>query len=77
MDKNIKIGDLVKSTYHVGIGIVLDVIEAGQMAPIDHQYEREPMAKIYWFFPDPTEGDGWKNGLDYDYLTRLVVINNA
>ena len=77
MDKDIEIGDLVKSTIHVGIGIVIDIIYPEQVNDPStvKQLLDEPTAEIYWVFPEPMEGsDGWKNGKDYDYLAQLVVI---
>ena len=76
MDKNVKIGDLVKSTYHVGIGIILNVLSPEQKVPIDYRYEHEPMVMIYWFFPDPIEGtEGWENGIDYEYVARIYLVD--
>tara|TARA_R110002020_G_scaffold35314_1_gene106684 strand:+ start:132 stop:392 length:261 start_codon:yes stop_codon:yes gene_type:complete len=72
----IKIGDLVKSNYHVGLGIILDVITPGDDAPmIDYRFDREPMIMVYWFFPDPIEGDGWENGIDYEYVARVHLVD--
>ena len=77
MDKQIEIGDLVKSTIHVGIGIVTDVIYPEQVndPSADRQSLDEATAEVYWVFPEPMEGShGWKNGNDYDYLSQLIVI---
>ena len=73
---DVKIGDLVRSTYHVGIGIILEILNPEQKSPIDYRYEHEPMVTVYWFFPDPIEGDGWENGIDYEYVARVAVIDN-
>ena len=77
MDKQIEIGDLVKSSQHVGIGLVLDIIHPDEVnnPALDTRYLDEPIAEIYWVFPDPVDGqDGWQNGNDYDYLAQLIVI---
>ena len=76
MDDSIKIGDLVKSCLHVGVGIVTDIIYPEQVnsPALETRYLDEAMAEVYWIFPDPIEGIGWKNGLDYDYLAQLIVI---
>ena len=77
MDKQIEIGDLVKSIIHVGIGIVTDIIYPEQVnnPASDRKLLDETTAEIYWVFPEPMEGsDGWQNGKDYDYLAQLVVI---
>jgi hypothetical protein len=75
-EKDIKIGDLVKSNYHVGLGIILDIITTDRDAPmIDYRYKKEPMVVVYWFFPDPIEGDGWENGIDYEYVARVYLVD--
>ena len=76
MDKQIEIGDLVKSAVHVGIGIIIDIIYPEQVNnPISGQkLLDEPTAEIYWTFPEPMVGPGWQNGNDYDYLSQLTVI---
>jgi hypothetical protein len=79
LDKDIEIGDLVKSIIHVGIGIVTDIIYPEQVndPSADKQLLDEATAEIYWVFPEPMEGsDGWKNGKDYDYLAQLIVITD-
>ena len=77
MDKGIKIGDLVKSQLHVGIGIVVDIIHPEEVnSPAQEtRLLDESVAEIYWTFPDPIDGRrGWENGKDYEYLAQLVVI---
>ena len=74
-ERDIKIGDLVKSNYHVGLGIILDIIDTGRDVPLDYRYKKEPMVMIYWFFPDPIEGDGWENGIDYEYVARVYLVD--
>ena len=79
MDKQIEIGDLVKSTIHVGIGIVIDIIYPEQVndPSADKQLLDEVTAEVYWVFPEPMEGSrGWKNGKDYEYLAQLTVITD-
>ena len=76
-EKSINIGDLVKSTYHVGIGIIIDIVTPDQDAPpAVYRYEKEPMVMVYWFFTEPLEGKGWVNGVDYEYVARINVINH-
>ena len=72
----IKIGDLVKSQLHVGIGLVLDIIHPEEVnnPASEAQFLDESIAEIYWIFPNALEGVGWENGRDYDYLTQLTVI---
>ena len=73
MNKDVKIGDLVKSTIHVGIGIVIDIVYPEEVR--GKMLLDAAMAEIYWVFPEPMEGAvGWKNGSDYDYLVQLIVI---
>ena len=77
MSKDIKIGDLVSSFLHVGIGIVTDIIYPDEVN--DPTSERklldEASAEVYWVFPTPMEGTaGWRNGKDYEYLSQLIVI---
>ena len=77
MDKGIKIGDLVKSQLHVGIGIVVDIIHPEEVnSPAQEtRLLDESVAEIYWTFPDPIDGRrGWENGKDYEYLAQLIVI---
>ena len=76
MDKQIKIGDLVKSSQHVGIGIVTDIILPEEVnSPGSDARLDAPTAEVYWVFPDPVSGSaGWQNGNDYEYLAQLVVI---
>ena len=77
MDKQIKIGDLVKSKLHVGVGLVVDVIHPEEVNnPAEEaRYLDESIAEVYWIFPNPVSGsDGWQNGNDYDYLAQLDVI---
>ena len=76
MNDSIKIGDLVKSQLHVGIGLVLDVIHPEEVnSPASEtQFLDESIAEIYWIFPNAIEGIGWENGRDYDYLAQLIVI---
>ena len=77
MNDSIKIGDLVKSQLHVGIGLVLDVIHPEEVnSPASEaQFLDESIAEIYWTFPDPIVGRrGWENGKDYEYLAQLTVI---
>ena len=76
MSDSIKIGDLVKSTLHVGVGLILDIIHPEEVnSPAkETRFLDETVAEVYWVFPDPIEGEGWQNGTDYDYLAQLVVI---
>ena len=76
MNKQIKIGDLVSSYLHVGIGIVLDIIHPEEVNnPAGLVRLDEPTAEVYWIFPDPVAGSGgWENGKDYEYLAQLIVI---
>ena len=76
MSDSIKIGDLVKSQLHVGIGLVLDIIHPEEVNnPAEEaKFLDESMAEIYWIFPNAIEGVGWENGRDYDYLSQLIVI---
>ena len=79
MDDLIKIGDLVKSCLHVGIGIVTDIIYPEQVndPANDKKVLDEATAEVYWVFPEPMEGSpGWQNGKDYDYLAQLIVITD-
>ena len=79
MDKDIEVGDLVKSTIHVGIGIVTDIIYPEQVndPASDRKLLDEATAEVYWVFPAPMEGSpGWQNGKDYDYLAQLAVITD-
>ncbi len=78
MDKDIEIGDLVKSCLHVGIGIVTDIIYPAQVndPASDKRLLDEATAEIYWIFPEPMIGPGWQNGKDYDYLAQLRVITD-
>ena len=77
MDKDIEIGDLVKSCLHVGIGIVTDIIYHDEVNDprSDRKLLDEASAEVYWVFPEPMgDGPGWQNGKDYDYLAQLIVI---
>ena len=79
MDKTIKVGDLVSSYLHVGIGIVLDIIHPEEVNNPAHEtkFLDDPMAEVYWVFPDPIAGSrGWENGKDYEYLAQLIVITD-
>jgi len=79
LDKGIKIGDLVKSQLHVGIGIVVDIIHPEEVnSPAQEtRLLDESVAEIYWTFPDPIDGRrGWENGKDYEYLAQLIVITD-
>jgi len=78
LDKQIEIGDLVKSTLHVGIGIVTDIILPEEVnSPGSDERLDASTAEVYWVFPEPMEGsNGWKNGNDYDYLAQLIVITD-
>lgn len=79
MNKQIEIGDLVKSILHVGIGIVLDIIHPEEVnsPAAKTRFLDESMAEIHWTFPDPIAGsDGFENGKDYAYLAQLVVITD-
>ena len=79
MDKDIEVGDLVKSCLHVGIGIVTDIIYPAQVndPASDKRLLDEATAEIYWIFPEPMEGSpGWQSGKDYDYLAQLRVITD-
>ena len=68
-------GELVKSTWHVGIGVVLEIIPREDEVPaFIRRYNYEPMALIYWWFPHPIEGVGYEDGIDYEYLERLQKI---
>ena len=74
--KKFNIGDLVKSTYHVGLGIILDIIPREDEVPLMiRRYNHEPMAVVHWFFPYPIEGEGYVDGIDYEYLARLEKID--
>ena len=73
MNKDIKIGDLVRSKMHIGIGIVIDIIYPEKVR--GKMLLDAVMAEIYWVFPDPMPGSGWwQNGNDYDYLSQITVI---
>ena len=79
MSDSIKIGDLVKSTLHVGVGLILDIIHPEEVNnPNDEtRYLDESIAEVYWIFPDPIDGRrGWENGKDYEYLAQLTVITD-
>ena len=68
-----KVGDLVKSTYHVGLGVILEIVPREEEVPNwIRRYNYEPMAMVYWWFPIPLEGEGFQDGIDYEYLERLV-----
>ena len=67
-------GELVKSTWHVGIGVVLDIISIEDETSYIRKLKQEPMALVYWWFPKPLEGKGYEDGLDYEYLERLKKI---
>ena len=72
-----KIGDLVKSQLYVGVGIVLDIIYPEALySKDDDRSMDEPIAQVYWIFPDPIAGeDGWEHGMDYVYLGTLSHID--
>ena len=76
MNKQIKIGDLVKNQLHFGIGIVTDIILPEEVnSPGSDERLDAPTAEVYWVFPEPYDrGHGFRNGNDYDYLAQLVVI---
>jgi len=77
LSDSIKIGDLVKSTLHVGVGLILDIIHPEEVnnPSEEDRFLDEPIAEVYWIFPNPVSGsDGWQNGNDYDYLAQLEVI---
>jgi hypothetical protein len=77
LSNSIKIGDLVKSALHVGVGLILDIIHPEEVnSPSEEdRFLDEPIAEVYWIFPNPVSGsDGWQNGNDYDYLAQLEVI---
>ena len=77
MSKDIEIGDLVSSLFHVGMGIVLDIVHPEEVnnPASNRRVMAQPMAEVYWVFPKPIQGDdGWENGKDYAYLSQLVVI---
>ena len=77
MNDSIKIGDLVKSTLHVGVGLILDIIHPEEVNnPTEEtRFLDESIAEVYWIFPNPVSGSGgWQNGNDYDYLAQLEVI---
>jgi len=76
-NNGIKIGDLVKSTLHVGIGLVVDIIHPEEVnnPSAGARFLDESIAEVYWVFPDPIEGtDGYQNGRDHEYLAQLLVI---
>ena len=77
MSNSIRIGDLVKSALHVGVGLILDIIHPEEVnnPSEEDRFLDEPIAEVYWIFPNPVSGsDGWQNGNDYDYLAQLEVI---
>ena len=79
MSDSIKIGDLVKSTLHVGVGLILDIIHPEEVnnPSEEDRFLDEPIAEVYWAFPDPIDGRrGWENGKDYEYLAQLTVITD-
>lgn len=56
------------------MGIILDIIYPDNI--YDEKDVRsldEPIAQVYWIFPDPIVGEqGWENGMDYVYLGTLT-----
>ena len=70
-----KKGDLVRSKWHVGIGIIIDVVPREEEVPYwIRRYNYEPMAVVHWWFPVPLEGEGFEDGIDYEYLMRLEKV---
>jgi len=77
LSNSIRIGDLVKSALHVGVGLILDIIHPEEVnnPSEEDRFLDEPIAEVYWTFPDPIDGRrGWENGKDYEYLAQLTVI---
>ena len=79
MSNSIRIGDLVKSALHVGVGLILDIIHPEEVnnPSEEDRFLDEPIAEVYWTFPDPIDGRrGWEDGKDYEYLAQLTVITD-
>ena len=69
----LEVGDLVKSTHHVGLGVILEMVPREEELPQwIHRYNYEPMAMVYWWFPNPLKGKGYQDGIDYEYVARLI-----
>jgi hypothetical protein len=70
-----KKGDLVRSKRHVGIGIILDIVpKEDEMVQWICRYNYDPMAVVHWWFPVPLEGQGYEDGIDYEYLMKLEKV---
>mgnify|MGYP003115165301 FL=1 len=68
-------GELVKSTWHVGIGVILEIIpREDEMPAYLRKHNYDPMALVHWWFPEPLEGEGFQDGVDYEYLVRLKKV---
>ena len=68
-------GELVKSTWHVGIGVILEIIpREDEMPAYLRKHNYDPMALVYWWFPEPLEGEGFQDGVDYEDLVRLKKV---
>jgi len=79
LSNSIRIGDLVKSALHVGVGLILDIIHPEEVnnPSEEDRFLDEPIAEVYWTFPDPIDGRrGWEDGKDYEYLAQLTVITD-
>ena len=46
-------GELVKCTWHIGIGVILDIISIEHETSYIRKLKHEPMALVYWWFPKP------------------------